>query len=50
MQAVSKMGETFLENTMSVTNSNEDLKDNSVKPNKWIQSDMSLGASGNLSK
>ena len=43
MVQTSKLGDSHVNNT--VTNSKEDLK-NITRPNLWMKSDMSLGASG----
>ena len=47
MVQTSKLGDSHINNT--VTNSKEDLK-NITRPNLWMKSDMSLGASGSAIK
>ena len=47
MVQTSKLGDSHINNT--VTNSKEDLK-NITRPNLWMKSDMSLGASGSALK
>jgi hypothetical protein len=47
MILTSKLGESHRNNT--VTNSKEDLK-NGTRPNLWMNSDISLGATGSVVK